>query len=54
MVSLMITLNKYEAMGLKFYHVIILYLLNLKLVSLKLCWIGVTKSTAHGKVFIII
>ena len=31
---------------------LLLYLLNIKLVSLKLCWVGVTKLTTHGKVVI--
>ena len=31
---------------------LVLHPLNIKMVSLKLCWIGVTKSTTHGKVLI--
>ena len=27
---------------------LVLHLLNIKMVSLKLCWIGVTKATTHG------
>ena len=33
---------------------LVLQLLNIKMVSLKLCWVGLTKSTTHGLVLITI